>query len=266
MIKIFKLPHNTVADVSRDIETLRNAVKPYGDAEYVRLFCGDAVNVVDNIALNVIPRPNEALFGGLIQELDRKINLAIAAKFPTKYNISITASVVARKSTTYILVSGEGDFWDQAFQDVELKELKKKDADALLESNLTIAFSKQLYPNGNINILDEDMKFDSVERRAAVQARYRVQNDLLKCVAAGKEIQNFQVNEYYDEILELLNKESVQVEMSNLKKQLEAILPVITPELIKLTPQELNDLAQQRAAAKLNSTTDKETDDSTETN
>lgn len=250
MIKVFKAQHNTLQEINRILDNIAKAVKPSGDDEYVRLFCQDAEILVDNIALNVLKRPDEPLFTGIMQELDRKINLAIAAKFPTKYNLCVSASVVVRKNATYILISSEGDFCKKALEDLEYKELRKKDATELLQSDAPIMFSKQLYPAGNIDIPDSKMAFTSAEERAAKLARHNVQSDLLKCIASGKEIQNYQLNEYFDQVFELMGKDAIKLEMSNAKMRLQTILPEITPDLIKLSPQELAFKAQQQAKAK----------------
>lgn len=262
MIKVFKMQHNTVQEVGRVLDELANIVKPDGDNEYIRLFCQDAEVLVDNIALNILPRPNEPLFDGLIQELDRKINLAIAAKFPTKYNICVTASVITRKNNTYVLISCESDFCRKSLENSGFKELKAKDTAELMQSNATITFSKQLYPNGNINITDDKMIFASVEERSEKRARYHVQSDLLKCVAAGKDIQKYQLNDYFDQIFELLSKDAISSEIAGVKMRLQTILPDITPELIKFSPAQLNELAQQQA--KLKQGCSRETEDSDE--
>ena len=106
----------------------------------------------------------------------------------------------------------------------------------MLDSQVTVEFTKQLYPKGNIEIRDEYLKFDSVQTRALKQARYRIQNELLSGLSAGKEIQNYQINSFYDEVYELLDRSDIKQNIQNISNQLMMILPEITPEMIKNTP------------------------------
>ncbi|MBQ8133800.1 MAG: hypothetical protein IJ192_05290 [Clostridia bacterium] len=247
MRKIFKLSHNTVFEVNKDVSKLGDIAKEAGDKAYIKLFCEDTTNLIDNIALNIIPRPETALFNVVMQELDKKINLAVAAHFPTQYNIGLTANVVSCKKGTYIILSGVGNFWEQAFQSTDLDELNEHDSNKILDSNnLTVAYSKQLYPHGNIDIKDADMIFPSVQQRASIKARHHIQHDLLKRVASGSEIQNYQLMNYMDQVIDLLSLETVKKDITETQRQLAMILPVITPEMVKLNAAEYAAMEAQK--------------------
>lgn len=240
MIKIIKTTKNSFYSVCSLLSGIYKIIKPIGDKQYIALLCDDAATMVDNIALNAVSRPVDPIYNIVISELDKKINLAAAAGLPNRYNLGLSANIVSKTNATYIILSALNEFWEDCIPEIKaingVSILKDKEADAMLDSQVTVEFTKQLYPKGDIDIRDEYLKFDSIQARALKQARYRIQNELLRGLSAGKEIQNYQINSFYDEVYELLDRSDIKQNIQNICNQLMMILPEITPEMIKNTP------------------------------
>lgn len=227
------LPNDTIGELRNLLNTVEGTTKVFVKKRYHLLLCEEIEQKVDQIALNIMKRPDN--FSILIEaqrELNGRIGYAISRQAPTAFNLQVSASACHIRERTYLILSGTKEMMTGLSE-----QLQKSGVDILKEKEHPdgepeLIMQRQLFPVGDIKVDPELLKFHSVSRRGMRIARHNLTNRLLSAAAQGKEIQNYQLMYFMDLALEELHKKDMESEVKRMGSELSRILPEITYDLI----------------------------------
>ena len=247
LFNAYKLESQEVEHIEVVLNEMRVKVKKRATREYIELLAKEVQSLVDDIALNMINRPNNvSLFSAAQDILNSKIAFASSRNLPTKYNFEVSVHVMFYEGNTYFKLNAANDLYSKEIGRINgLICFHCKEGSDFQQTWLKIAerYSDGTNPLGvNLSarfeaVKPEQLKFDSPKKRAKLRARYQYTNRCLSMLACGKEIPNYKLMEYLDEALEKLSDDSSLSYLNNAEKELRSILPNITAELISYEPE-----------------------------
>lgn len=227
------LPNSTIGELRNLLNTVDESTKVFAKKRYHLLLCEEIQQKVDQIALNIIKRPdNSSILTEAQRELNTRISYAISRQAPTAFNLQVIASVCHVQGMTYLLLSGTKDMMtglSEHLQKNGVRCLKEKEHP---DGEPELIMQRQLFPTAEIEVDPALLKFHSVSRRGMRIARHNLTNRLLSASAQGQEIRNYQLMYFMDLALEELNKKEMENEVKRMGSELSRILPEITYELI----------------------------------
>ena len=234
MKKIFcLLPNVTIQELRILLNTVEETTKFQCLKKYHMLLSEEVELFVDNVALNVIKRPeNTTLLLAAQEELNGRIRYAVSRQAPTAYNLQVSAAIGVSEDNSYLVLLGMSDMLDKI-----IPELKKKKFQILQDGEIPTVephyiMERILFPVGHIDAEPTMLKFHDTARRGMRAARHNLMNRLLTASAQGREIKNFQLMPYLDMVLEEMNRKEHIAEVKRTGSELARILPDITAELI----------------------------------
>jgi hypothetical protein len=257
----YKISGTSVARIEKILHEARKNVAEAETEIFAQLLSREITVLIDDISMNIVPRPNIPLLIAAEQMLMEKIRFA-GAGATTEYNLEVSANILTDDKDTFVLLHAKNQMLIDAFQSTngivdytvqtppsalspeftgkqeETKEMKKwsrlrtKYGDNLVLTTMSAVLSSPV-------VLDETrLAFESPASRAGVRARHTITNRMLSMYASGKEIPPYKLMEYMDCAYEAaMASEENQALIEDMAIKLATVLPNITLELIKYDPR-----------------------------
>lgn len=243
-------------NIGRVEKILRDAKANLHEAamsEYHRLLSQEICELVDDITLGVVQRPEISILEAATAILNDKINRTEVTSSGTEYDLRAGVSIIPDKQYTYLILSVANPAMEEAFRashDIEdyrvseeevrndtrtaaavkWDELRQRcqNAPSLMNATLT----------NHMTVDPERLEFDSPIVRAKVRARRRVTTHFLNSYAAQGEIKSKDLMPLLDKALAKMTDEDVQAELEEAAAQLAQSLVVITMNLVMHDPRQ----------------------------
>lgn len=243
VIKGYKINKVSLKKVEDVFEEAKKKATAIAEKRYSELLAREIENIVDNVILSNIPKPDKPIYDTAMDALDKKITYALLHGDKTEYNFNVSASVLTYENATYIELCSATEMYDTIFDDISgvenycvtddqgifaavdekyeiWKEIMKK-------YNHQSVLNMKLYPCNNLPRPDAaTLIYNSVEKRAEMRARHYVTNVLLGGYSCGEQIPPYNIMELMD--YALLRSSELAPAIEEKKKALMNILPDIT--------------------------------------
>ena len=258
-IRGYKIKGASLIRLEVVLKEARQAILEATKEEYHRMLAEEVADIVDDVAMGLIPRPNAPVLTVAESGLQERINRS-GLGFDTEYNLKASVAVMTDGKDTYLILYCKNAELIQAFENssksgalinynlvrddsflsgtdrVETPELKKweqlKEAygDSVSQTGLTADLSAQVWMDA------EELSFPAVADRARDRARYDYTNRMLSHYSAGLDIQPHKLMRLTDRALAAAISEDGEEEIERMTAHLAGILPPITLELITNDP------------------------------
>lgn len=230
--KYFLLSNATILELRNLLNEVECVVKKMSIKKYHMLLSEEIEQLVDDVALNIIKRPeNTTLLRVAQNELNGRIGYAISHQAPTEYNLQVCSAIGVNENISYLILCGTESVIAKLTP--ELKKIGLQAIDKPLSSDeVNLIMERVLFPVGAILPDMAMLKFHDAARRGMRSARHNLMNRLLRAASQGREVQNYQLMYYMDLVMEELNKKEHINEVKRMGNELSRLLPEITEELI----------------------------------
>ena len=240
------------------LDEARQKVQGAVEDEYHRLLGVEVTQLVDDISMNFVQRPDVPLLHAAQSALLERVRFAVMG-FPVEYNLEATASILTDNKDTYIILRAGNPHIAEAFasssadlQWYGVNESENEPQGLLPEDAAAIETWRQLRDrygedlgrssltamlSGPVSTDRNRLLFEPPAKRAAERARHTYMNRMLSACAKGREIPPHMLMPYLDHVMLGLLSEESQAEIECITGQLAAILPPITLELIEADPK-----------------------------
>jgi hypothetical protein len=252
----YKIAGTNLKNIEQTLQEARKNVREAETEVYARLLSREITELVDDIAMNIVPRPDIPIIVAAEHLLAEKLRFA-GAGADTEYNLEVSANILTDGKDTYVLLHSKNQTLIDAFKSTqgiadftvqssstlmadrqdETKEMKKwsrlrgKYGDNLMLSAMSAVIS------GPVELDEQRLAFESPADRAGVRARHTITNRLLALYANGKEIPPHKLMAHMDSAFEAMLSEDNQFLVGDMALKLAAVLPNITLELVKADPK-----------------------------
>lgn len=227
------LPNTTIQELRNLLNEVDETTKIQCLKKYHMLLSEEIELLVDNVALNVIKRPeNTSLLLAAQEELNGRIRYAVSRQAPTTYNLQVSAAIGVTENACYLALLGMSNMLDKIIPELKKKKFQFLQDDEIPTDEPHYIMERVLFPVGLIDADPTALKFHDTARRGMRAARHNLMNRLLTASAQGREIKNFQLMPYLDMVLEEMNRKEHISEVKRTGSELARILPEITVELI----------------------------------
>jgi len=251
IIKGYKIIGKDMSAVESALTMIQNKVINRTKKFYAQLLAAEIENLVDDIALGILQRPNDiSIYDYAKQEVDRKVAWACANNVATPYNFSVHAAVYTYEDNTYIRLSINNDALLREIRHVpNTEDFNAMDSDAesnskqlavwneisSIYSNGYRPLTRQIFPIGPINVEWERIEkyFHTREERAEVRVRHRLTSSILNLLGNNQEIPNYKLMRYLDDALEIVGTENVKAEALTMQSSIMASIINISEKDIK---------------------------------
>lgn len=252
----YKIETNNVERLNKVLQAAKSNMTAAANELYHKLLSEEITELVDNIAMNIIARPQGSLIDVARGTLMDKIRFSEARGLPTEYNLATSIQVIPSNKVCYLMFCGTNAFLEEAFAStqgiedysVALKEGNEADNILTEREQQWLRLQKQceaepaiLFANLSMQVsLDRSLLiFADKTERAAVRARHELTNQFINMYAAGKQIQPYELMSFMDKSLSQTLSDSTQAKQKELEMRLLNILPDITLDLLEPpAPQE----------------------------
>lgn len=257
IIKGFKLPSTDFNSIEAALSAIQTKAINRSKNLYACLLASEIENIVDDIALNVVKRPEDiSIYKLACGELNNKIAWATANFAVTPYNFYVGAMVCVYKNETYIRINVPNEALLKEIRhipDAEDFNVMSSDAENCNNANVWQEISKiysgnnaplarQLHPVGKIEVdwSRVEKHFHSLEERADVRVRHKLTNSLINLLSM-RAPDKIPANRYLyvvDEALSMLMTDSAKYEAAQLKSNIMASIVNITSEMVFRNPND----------------------------
>lgn len=256
----YKLHTRDFSEVENALILMQQTIEKIAVKKYHELLSEEVEILIDNISLNIIPRPTDRTVLDIAQEsLNQKIAYASGNNLPIEYNMNVSVHVLTSEDYTYFRLNAAYDIYHKELsklpglipcsvrngegsaENKEIWEYLMKKYETGIQPCIT-----QLFPKGPIAVDKKKLKFSSPLQRSKRIARHNLTNKYLAMYAGNKEIPNYKLMEYMDRSLEALTSlPRSKSELTQMEVQLRTILPNITIELVDSLPELASQAEQQ---------------------
>lgn len=243
-----------VADLETILFEMKKIVIQQASISYANLVQRHIERLVDEIALNIVQRPErESILDAAANDVRSRIMYAEQRSQDTEYNLYVGAQVLSvtynKKPTIILRIIAPNDMYVKKLKKInELIPLniyrndvqKGGSREKLWESIVTkyetdVPIVCNLLNYQQIKIDPMKFKYRSKEERASDIAKEKVMNQLLSQYACDNEIPPHKIMGYVFSALNRMPYEEIQFAVECEKEQLMKILPEITFDLIVKT-------------------------------
>ena len=257
IIKGYKKEGQNAFEIENILTELKKQVSNEGKRIYRHLFEKEVETIVDDISLGVIPRIDVPIYDIALSEVNQKIAYATAKQNETEYNFNVSCHVLFYENDTYFKINTNNPMFKisiKTLEDVSLSISESEEETALKELWEKIMakyrtdspLGLQLYPDGEIELNDEVLKFRPPNKRAKDRARHNLTNRYLAMYAQEKEIPNYKLMEYMDLALTKLTTEEAEEILIGMETVLVNTLPNITLSMIKGEERDETDSTKEK--------------------
>lgn len=254
VIEGYKLEGQDVNAIEMILQDMKNKIDQEAKRKYRELLAREIETILDDIVLNVIPRPeNITIYDLAVNELNQRIAYASGVQNITPYNFNVSCHILFKDGNTYFKINSENHLYTKRFKSIngltdfslEVSGIEGKSKREEEWESLMTMYSKgvsplgvQLYPDGPMEVKDELLKFRSPKERADERARYTLTSRYLSMFSCEREIPNFRLMQRMDEALNALDSDISKEEIITMRTNLMQSLPNITLTLVKSLPGE----------------------------
>jgi hypothetical protein len=246
----YKIKGTDLASVTLIIDSARTRVKGVQREEYHRLLARETEDIIDDVTLGHVQRPEKSVFETARDSLNIKVRNAERTGAPTEYNLAAACSVLTDGEDTYILLSTKSPALTEIFAETEGIENcvvaddgspenaeREKKWNTLIEQRggNTAANALNASLTGGVQINPSMLVFLPPKERAPLRAEHALMNRYLSLYSGG-EIKPHNLARCIDSALLKMTEPDAQEELAGMTERLKAILPEITPELIGTAP------------------------------
>lgn len=255
IIEGYKIETHNLSDIETIVKDIEEYIKERCDKYYKKLLSAEIEKTLDEITLGIIERPSDISIYKLAKDkLDQKIFYATNRNIATHYNLGVTIVLYTYKENTYIKINrfnqhlfkhvAVDKIVDYSIYDTDKKSPKNEIWEGIIEiyNDNYIPFVKQVYPlsPNNIEVKFEELKFHSIDKRSALQARYNISNKLFSLLSMGQEVRPHELMPLIDEIFDELNNEIIKSDLRATESNARiSLISNITEDIIYLSPNEL---------------------------
>ena len=255
LFKAFSFKEPSLEATEKALETIQARLCDAGKRIYAAQLAVELENLVDEVSLNMVQKPDVPLYQAAQQLLGHRIDYEIARNQPTSHNYGVQAGVYVYGGKGYIRLfasnpeivtglKGSAVLEDCSVYDEEDTESKsRKNARKTWENIMDFYKGKnilyrQLYPVGQIDLEWSYLQkyFSTRDERIQKHAMYRVLSFLANVQGMGAEIPPYKLMPYITECISALDKPHIKAEMERAKLELAPILVNITEEMVKRDP------------------------------
>lgn len=227
------LPNTTIRELRNLLNEVDETTKIQCIKKYHMLLSEEVELLVDNVALNIIKRPdNTTLLLAAQEELNGRIRYAVSRHAPTAYNLQVSVAIGVTEDSCYLALLGMSDTVEKIVSELNKKKFRFLQENEVPPEETQYIMERVLFPVGRIDADPTALKFHDTARRGMRAARHNLMNRLLTASAQGREIKNYQLMPYLDMVLEEMNRKEHVAEVKRTGSELARILPEITVELI----------------------------------
>lgn len=227
------LPNTTIRELRNLLNEVDEATKVQCIKKYHMLLSEEVELLVDNVALNIVKRPeNTSLLLAAQEELNGRIRYAVSRQAPTAYNLQVSAAIGTTEDSCYLVLLGMSDMIEKIVSELKNKKFRILQENEAPSDEAQYIMERILFPVGRIDADPTALKFHDTTRRGMRAARHNLMNRLLTASAQGHEIKNYQLMPYLDMVLEEMNRKEHVDEVKRTGSELARILPEITVELV----------------------------------
>ena len=259
IVKGYKAKSTDLQSLEEAIQSLQTLILTQGRKLYTELLAGEIETLVDDVALNVVPRPDIPLYNAAWSVLDQKISNATGRGFPLPYNFGIQLSVYTLKGVVYIKMNTNNERLVKAIkrtpaglQDFSLHDDRSDNPEEQKRETVWNEIM-ELYRNENRKPLVYQIlacehadpewknisgKFHSREQRAETRIRHQLTNQILNALGMGQQIPPHKLMPYMDESLSYYGLDGIQADVRRMMPQTLQSIINITEELVKRNPRE----------------------------
>lgn len=248
----YRTKTTNIRKVENILRIAKANLREAAETEYHRMLSQEICELVDDITLGIVQRPNFPLLEAATNLLNEKIGRAEMASSGTEYDLRTSVSIIPDRQYTYFILVVSNPALEEAFRkspdiedyrvtEEELRndvrtaaaaqwdELRKRcdNAPSLLSATLT----------NRMTVNPERLEFESPIVRAMTRARRNLTSRILNQYACGKEIQSTQLMPMLDKALAKLMDEDIQAELDESAAHLAGNLVSITMELVMHDPR-----------------------------
>lgn len=269
IIQGYKIETNNPIDIENAIQEIKSTVVERANEAYHVQLSREIEEIVDDIALNIRPRPDDISILDLARGiLLQKINYATANQLPTEYNYYVSLNVFFDGNNTYFKFNSTNNIYQKQVSKIkglityslDEKEVGTGNEKEVIWNNLMKRYkeiyplSTQLFPTEDFVVNKKSLHFRGPSARALIIARHNLTNRYLNMIASGKEIPNYLLMRYMDQALEMVTSSQGKNELIALKDELvsKALLPNITYALVSSVPGKEKEEQEDKTAENQN--------------
>lgn len=229
-------------------------------AEYHRFLSNEVCELVDDITLGVMQRPDIPILTAAKTRLDDTIARAELSTNGTEYDLRASVSIIPQEDATYLLFNASNPALQKAFaktrgiedctvseDDVQrgVKTEMAKKWEELRKNSETHPIILNASLANRVELDEKMLQFEEPLVRAKVRARRNMTARLMNQYACGQEIQSAQLMSVMDKALTALTEKETQLEMDDMARQLATTLIKVTHELVLADPKRNFDAAEK---------------------
>lgn len=256
IIKGYKCSSTNFAEVEEAIQKLKNFICIQGVKLYTTLLANEIETLVDEIALNVVPRPQISIYMAAKQALDQKVSNATGRGLLIPYNFGIQLAVYSYKDAVYIKMNTNNErlidtlkkpptgLANFSLHDDRLDNAEEKSHEAIWNEIMNIYHGDKIpliyqfvaCAGANPAWKKLSEKFRSRNERAAVRIRYQQTNQLLNMIGMNQQIPPHKLMPYLDEAFAYLGDKAIQADAERMMPQALQTIVNITEEMVMRDP------------------------------
>lgn len=238
------IPTTDILEVEAELDRVKRRIDKIGSSCYQKLFGYEAAFLYDQMALNVLKKPDSMSFiDWVTSELKFRIRISQQNAIPNKYNLNVFIYVMEEEGKTYLKVICPNEELRKGFKNLEdysLTEEESKDKNNgknVFWTRLQKKYENKPVLSLNLTPSPEPVKgkivFPSLGERCSTLARHDLTNYYLKAMAGNGNIPPYMMMPLMDESLLLLSSDYSKTDLRNRELQLKNILPN-EDEILKL--------------------------------
>lgn len=239
----YRIKNRNIGALEAALMRAKENVCEAASEEYHRMLSEEAANVVDDIAMNIRPRPDCPIVDTAISMLNQRIMDAENFNSGTEYDLRAGVQIISDgDGYTYLILTVSNPLLEEAFATttgiddyttpVEVDQLKgsesTKQSDKWESLNRRYDGESPMMSAALTSLVKYDKSFLRVidkASRAATRARHHLTTLLLNRYACGKNIPNDQLMRVMDNALLRLSLDVEAIELTHITAELMGILP-----------------------------------------
>lgn len=256
IVKGYKCTETDFTQIEELIHKLKEMVCLQGGKIYTKLLANEVEMLVDEIALNVVQRPQTSIFNAARQTLEQKISNASGRGLLLPYNFCVQLAVYTYKGAVYIGMNTNNERLVDALKraptgltDYSVRD-DAPDNSEIKTRETTWNEIMQIYSGERKPLIYQFLaceganptwkkiseKFHSRNERAEARIRYQQTNHLLNMIGMNQQIPPHKLMPYLDEAFEYLGDKAVRADAERMMPQALQTIVNITEEMVMHDP------------------------------
>lgn len=231
----YRIHTTSIPDIDMEVKKIKRKIDKFANQEYQKLLGKEAAFLYDQMALNVLKRPDIPFLDWVIHELNLKIQIAERQGIASPYNLNVFAQIMTYEDYSYIKAICPNQKLLKAFERLEPYHLSetecedKQNRKTGIWQTLHKAYEKEAVLSLNLTPAPlpdaKSIVYPSKSERCKEQARHDMTNHYLKQISGGEPIPPHLLMRYLDMAMELLFTDEAKEELKKRELNLMKILP-----------------------------------------